>query len=114
MQYLRADTPHKHRLRMVLTTRLANKLLSIVFYLFVASLQQRENQELQALFFEKYFLFMTRLDTPSQQILNIMPLLVAKALLVIIETKLKEPLTQLVGSQNSVYLFVMGLFNSSY
>ena len=78
------------------------------------------------MFFEKYFILIARLSSPKEPVLQIMPWLCGKAMLLIIKEKIVEPLENLVENEpvmrnghlgvacaeNMIYMFCFGLICS--
>ena len=106
-------------------SRLCNKILSIVFFALVASLQDNQDRfkRLTVLLFEKYYLLLSRLSMPKEAVLGLLPMVMGKAVLLIIENKIIEKVGLLFeashtkggvcSAENMAYLFCTGLFTTN-
>lgn len=122
---LKITAANSKRLLAIFGCRLSNKILSIVFFALVAIIQEdsKRFQNLLVLLYEKYYIFLARLSSPKDLVLNELPMVLGKAILLILEDKIKEKLSLLIeasegkggvcSSENMVYLFCTGLFTSN-
>jgi hypothetical protein len=100
-----------------------------VFYALIATIQGKKEKfnKLSELLFKKYYILMARLNPPKDLILSLLPMLTGKAILLVIDQKVTEKLKVLIddgqlgdhtngacSSENMIYLFCLGLFNSSF
>ena len=70
------------------------KLFSATFYALIATLQKEFQtfEKLTTFFFKKYLALMMRMESPKEQILDILPFIVGKAILIAFSEKIREPL----------------------
>lgn len=81
-----------------MATQLCNKILAIVFFCLVATIHSDKAsfKVMSELFFSKYFELMIRIQPPKDLVLGLLPMLVGKAILLIIDQKIAEKLRTLI------------------
>ena len=100
-----------HRLKAIVDSSIFRKIYSATFFAFIALIQNNGISPavdpdytfvtLIQFVFKKYLSLIAKLKQPKEPILALLPLLIAKAIMIAFERKIKENLTELIVCSNS-------------
>ena len=75
-------------------------MFSILFFSFIATIQKKEHlfETLCLFFFKKFLKFFMNIDPPKEEVMELLPFIIGKAILMAFEEKIKEKLTAVLRS----------------
>ncbi|CDW81955.1 UNKNOWN [Stylonychia lemnae] len=107
--YLKIENLRLKRVYCLCQTKLVKKIFAITFWLFIILLQNKKEYNLKSkkhledLLKKKQFNLLLKLKPPKEDLLELLPFLITKATLLVIEEKITEKITMLLSNDSQEY-----------